>query len=72
MSRSARLTGVFALVVGIVLTLGANPRAAQPQARAHVYLLRGLFSVFMVDELAGASCFGFEAIDPAKCGFNPQ
>ena len=54
MSRSARLTAVFALVVGIVLTLGANPRAAQPQARAHVYLLRGLFSVFSLgmDSLA--------------------
>lgn len=41
------MTAVFALVVGIVLTLGANPGAAQPQARAHVYLLRGLFNVLV-------------------------
>ena len=59
MSRSARLTAVFALVVGIVLTLGANPRAAQPQARAHVYLLRGLLTIFslgmdtLAEELKG-------------------
>ena len=54
MRRSGQLTAVFALVAGIVLTLGANPRAAQPQARAHVYLLRGLFSVFSLgmDSLA--------------------
>ena len=51
MSRSGRLTAVFALVVGIVL---ANPGSAQPQpqpqpqpqARAHVYLLRGLMNIF--------------------------
>jgi thioesterase domain-containing protein len=43
MRRSGRLTAVFALVVGIVL---ANPGAAQPQARAHVYLLRGLMNIF--------------------------
>ena len=50
MRRSARLTAVFALVVGIVLTLGANPGAAQPQpqpqVRAHAYLLRGLMNIF--------------------------
>jgi thioesterase domain-containing protein len=43
MRHSGRLTAVFALVVGIVL---ANPGAAQPQARAHVYLLRGLMNIF--------------------------
>jgi hypothetical protein len=58
MRRSGQLTAVFALVVGIVLTLGANPGAAQPQphpqARAHVYVLRGLFNVFSLgmDSLA--------------------
>ena len=50
MRRSGRLTAVFALVVGIVLTLGANPGAAQPQpqpqVRAHAYLLRGLMNIF--------------------------
>jgi alpha-beta hydrolase superfamily lysophospholipase len=50
MRRSGQLTAVFALVVGIVLTMGANPGAAQsqpqPQARAHVYLLRGLMNIF--------------------------
>ena len=43
MSRSGRLTAVFALFAGIVL---ATPGTAQPQARAHVYVLRGLFNVF--------------------------
>jgi alpha-beta hydrolase superfamily lysophospholipase len=43
MRHSGRLTAVFALVVGIVL---ANPGAAQPQVRAHVYLLRGLMNIF--------------------------
>jgi hypothetical protein len=43
MSRSGRFTAVFALVVGIVL---ANPGAAQPQPRAHAYLLRGLMNIF--------------------------
>ena len=43
MSRWGRLTAIFALVVGIVL---ANPGAAQPQPRAHVYLLRGLMNIF--------------------------
>jgi len=50
-SRSGRLTAVFALFAGIVL---ATPGTAQPQARAHVYVLRGLFSVFSLgmDSLA--------------------
>jgi hypothetical protein len=57
MSRSGRLTAVFALVVGIVL---ANPGSAQPQpqpqARAHVYLLRGLMNIFSLGmEHAGRS-----------------
>src|SRR6516162_1840509 len=43
MSRSGRLTAVLALFAGIVL---ATPGTAQPQARAHVYVLRGLFNVF--------------------------
>jgi pimeloyl-ACP methyl ester carboxylesterase len=46
MRRSGVLTAVFALAVGIVIAFGANPGAAQPQSRAHVYLLRGLFNVF--------------------------
>ena len=49
MSRSGLLTAVFALAVGIVgiaVAFGASPGAAQPQPRAHVYLLRGLFNVF--------------------------
>jgi alpha-beta hydrolase superfamily lysophospholipase len=45
MRRSGLLT-VFALAVGIVVAFGGNPGAAQPQSRAHVYLLRGLFNVF--------------------------
>jgi len=49
MRRSGLLTAVFALAVGIVgiaVAFGASPGAAQPQPRAHVYLLRGLFNVF--------------------------
>jgi hypothetical protein len=50
MRRRELLTAVFALVVGIGLTLGANLGAAQPQpkpqAHAHVYLLRGLLNIF--------------------------
>jgi hypothetical protein len=51
MSRSGRLTAVLALFAGIVL---ATPGTAQPQARAHVYVLRGLFNVFSLgmDSLA--------------------
>ena len=47
MRRSGLLTAVFALAVGIAVAFGAGrPGAAQPQPRAHVYLLRGLFNVF--------------------------
>ena len=46
MRRSGLLTAVFALAVGIAIAFGASPGAAQPQPRAHVYLLRGLFNVF--------------------------
>jgi pimeloyl-ACP methyl ester carboxylesterase len=50
MRRSGRLTAVFALAVGIIVAFVANPGAAQPQphpqARAHVYLLRGLMNIF--------------------------
>jgi pimeloyl-ACP methyl ester carboxylesterase len=38
------LTAVFALAVGIAVAFGAS--AAQPQPRAHVYLLRGLLNIF--------------------------
>jgi hypothetical protein len=44
MRRSGLLTAVFALAVGIVVAFAVS--AAQPQPRAHVYLLRGLFNVF--------------------------
>ena len=44
MRRSGLLTAGFALTVGIAVALGAN--AAQPQPRAHVYLLRGLLNIF--------------------------
>jgi hypothetical protein len=46
MGRLGLLAAVFALAVGIVVAFGASPGAAQPQPRAHVYLLRGLFNVF--------------------------
>ena len=46
MRRSGLLTAAFALAVGIAVAFGASPGAAQPQSRAHVYLLRGLFNVF--------------------------
>jgi alpha-beta hydrolase superfamily lysophospholipase len=46
MGRSGLLTAVFALAVGIAVAFGANPGAAQPQPRAHVYLLRGLLNIF--------------------------
>jgi len=58
MRRSGRLTPVFALAIGIVAAFGAA-RAAQPQPRAHVYLLRGLLNVFslgmdtLAEELKG-------------------
>jgi pimeloyl-ACP methyl ester carboxylesterase len=52
MRRSGLLTAVFALAVGIAVAFGAS--AAQPQPRAHVYLLRGLLNVFSLgmDSLA--------------------
>jgi Thioesterase domain len=50
MRRPGRLNAVFALVISIMLTFGAKLGAAQPQphpqARAHVYLLRGLMNIF--------------------------
>ncbi|MFZ0147052.1 MAG: alpha/beta hydrolase [Xanthobacteraceae bacterium] len=46
MRRWGLLTAVFAVAVGIMVALGANPSAAQPQPRAHVYLLRGLLNIF--------------------------
>lgn len=44
LSISGLLTAVFALAVGIAVAFGAS--AAQPQPRAHVYLLRGLLNIF--------------------------
>src|SRR6516165_5557978 len=54
MRRSGLLTAVFALAVGIAVAFGASPGAAQPQPRAHVYLLRGLLKIFSLgmDSLA--------------------
>jgi pimeloyl-ACP methyl ester carboxylesterase len=57
MRRSGLLTAVFALAVGIAgiaVAFGATPGAAQPQPRAHVYLLRGLLNIFSLgmDSLA--------------------
>jgi Thioesterase domain len=54
MRRFGLLTAVSALAVGIMVAFGASPGAAQPQARAHVYVLRGLFNVFSLgmDSLA--------------------
>ena len=46
MRRLGLLTAVFAVAVGIMVALGANPGAAQPQPRTHVYLLRGLLNIF--------------------------
>jgi Thioesterase domain len=46
MGRSGLLTAVFALAVGIAVAFGASPGVAQPQPRAHVYLLRGLLNIF--------------------------
>jgi hypothetical protein len=52
MRRSGPLTAVFALAVGLTVAFGAS--AAQPQPRAHVYLLRGLLNIFSLgmDSLA--------------------
>jgi hypothetical protein len=46
MRRLGLLTAVFALVVGIVVACEASPGAAPPQPRTHVYLLRGLLTIF--------------------------
>jgi hypothetical protein len=59
MRRLGLLTSVFALAVGIVVAFEASPDAAQPQPRAHVYLLRGLLTIFslgmdtLAEELKG-------------------
>ena len=63
MRRSGLLTAVFALAVGIMVPFGANPDAAQPQPRAHVYLLRGLLNIFslgmdsLAEELKGRDLY---------------
>ncbi len=59
MRRLGLLTAVFALVVGIVVACEASPGAAPPQPRTHVYLLRGLLTIFslgmdtLAEELKG-------------------
>ena len=59
MRRWGLLTTVFALAVGIMVAFGADPGMAQPQPRAHVYLLRGLLHIFslgmdtLAEELKG-------------------
>jgi Thioesterase domain len=59
MRRLGLLTSVFALAAGIVVAFEASPDAAQPQPRAHVYLLRGLLTIFslgmdtLAEELKG-------------------
>jgi pimeloyl-ACP methyl ester carboxylesterase len=63
MKRSGGLTAVFALAVGIMVAFEANPGVAQPQPRAHVYLLRGLLSIFslgmdtLAEELKGRDVY---------------
>src|SRR5215468_11061673 len=66
MRRSGLLTAVFVLAVGIVgiaVAFGASPGAAQPQPRAHVYLLRGLLKIFslgmdsLAEELKGRDLY---------------
>jgi alpha-beta hydrolase superfamily lysophospholipase len=63
MRRSGLLTAVFALAAGIVVAFGAIPGAAQPQPRAHVYLLRGLLNIFslgmdtLAEELKGQDVY---------------
>ena len=63
MRRSGLLTAVFALAVGIMVPFGANPDAAQPQPRVHVYLLRGLLKIFslgmdsLAEELKGRDLY---------------
>src|SRR5215472_15185115 len=63
MRRSGLLTAVFALAVGIMVPFGANPDAAQPQPRVHVYLLRGLLSIFSLgmDSLAEQAAADYKA-----------
>jgi pimeloyl-ACP methyl ester carboxylesterase len=61
MRRSRLLTAVFALAVGMVVAFGVS--AAQPQPRAHVYLLRGLLNIFslgmdtLAEELKGQDVY---------------
>ena len=61
MRRSGLLTAVFVLAVGIAVVFGAS--AAQPQPRAHVYLLRGLLKIFslgmdsLAEELKGRDLY---------------
>ena len=63
MRRLGLLTAVFALAVGIVVAFEASPDAAQPQPRAHVYLLRGLLNIFslgmdtLAEELKGRDVY---------------
>ena len=63
MKRWGGLTAVFALAVGIMVAFEANPGVAQPQPRAHVYLLRGLLSIFslgmdtLAEELKGRDVY---------------
>jgi hypothetical protein len=57
------MTAVFALAAGIVVAFGAIAGAAQPQPRAHVYLLRGLLNIFslgmdtLAEELKGQDVY---------------
>ena len=46
MRSSGLLTAVFALAAGMVVAFGVSSDAAQPQPRAHAYLLRGLLNIF--------------------------
>jgi len=63
MRRPGLLTAVFALAVGIMVPFGANPDAAQPRPRVHVYLLRGLLKIFslgmdsLAEELKGRDLY---------------
>jgi hypothetical protein len=45
MRRSGLLIAVLA-AVGTMVAFGPDPGAAQPQPRAHAYLLRGLMNIF--------------------------
>jgi len=63
MRRSGLLTAIFALAAGTMVAFGPNPSAAQPQPRAHVYLLRGLMNIFslgmdtLAEELKGRDVY---------------